>query len=110
MTLGVSLDGVKFNVRGEGWKEAKVGCVFTFAPTGQMRPTQDGAPVEVVQASAMSYVFQFGPPEPFGRWVWAQADRRGWLAARQSVVLGDGAAWLWNLAALHFGGATQIVD
>ena len=26
------------------------------------------------------------------------------------VVLGDGAPWIWNLAELHFPGATKIVD
>jgi len=25
-------------------------------------------------------------------------------------VLGDGATWIWNLATLHFSGATHIVD
>jgi hypothetical protein len=24
--------------------------------------------------------------------------------------MGDGAEWIWNLAALHFPGATEIVD
>jgi hypothetical protein len=108
--LGVSMDGVKFNVRGEGWKEVKVGCIFHYAPTGEMRHTHEGAPVEVVQASDISYVFHFGPPEPFGQLLWAQADQRGWLAARQTVVLGDGAYWIWNQAELHFNGATPIVD
>jgi hypothetical protein len=30
--------------------------------------------------------------------------------AREVVVVGDGAHWIWNLAELHFPGATQIVD
>jgi transposase len=31
-------------------------------------------------------------------------------AASEVVVVGDGAHWIWNLAALHFPDATQIVD
>jgi hypothetical protein len=108
--LGVSLDGAKFLVRGEGWKEAKIGCVFGFAPSGVWRQRTDDEPVEVVQAKAISYVFHLGPPEPFGQRVWAEADRRGWLAARQTAALGDGAAWIWHLADFHFLGATPIVD
>ena len=108
--LGVSMDGAKFNVRGEGWKEAKVGCIFNFAASGVWRERVAGELVEVVQASNISYVFHFGPPEPFGRLVWANADQRGWLAARQTAVLGDGAPWIWNLAAFHFDAATHIVD
>lgn len=30
--------------------------------------------------------------------------------ARQVVVVGDGALWMWGLAAEHFAGAVQIVD
>jgi hypothetical protein len=108
--LGVSVDGAKFHVRGEGWKEAKVGCIFRFTPSGVWRPRDDGQPIEVVQASAISYVFHLGPPEPFGQQLWAEAEGRGWLAARQTAALGDGAAWIWHLADLHFPGATPIVD
>jgi transposase len=40
----------------------------------------------------------------------AEAYRRGAENARQLTILGDGAAWIWNLAAQHFPAATQIVD
>src|SRR5208337_2312501 len=36
--------------------------------------------------------------------------RRGWSRAQQQVVMGDGAEWIWNLAAEHFPEALQIVD
>ena len=34
----------------------------------------------------------------------------GWERAPDSQVLGDGAVWLWNQAALHFGESHQLVD
>ena len=40
----------------------------------------------------------------------AEARRRGSEQTRQLVVLGDGAAWIWNLAGELFPQATQIVD
>jgi len=39
-----------------------------------------------------------------------EAWKRGWSRAENKVVMGDGAEWIWNLAAQHFPGAVQIVD
>jgi hypothetical protein len=41
--------------------------------------------------------------------LYAEAMRRGG-AKREQVVIGDGAAWLWSLAELHFPEATCILD
>ena len=49
-------------------------------------------------------------PAPFTRRVLREAARRGFDAAERRVVLGDGAAWIWNIADEHFPGAVQIVD
>jgi len=46
----------------------------------------------------------------FGRRIWSEAWRRGWSRARKKVILGDGAAWIWNLAHEYFPGAIEIVD
>lgn len=35
---------------------------------------------------------------------------RGLAVLRKVVVLGDGARWIWNLAADHFGECSEIVD
>jgi hypothetical protein len=48
--------------------------------------------------------------EEFGRRLYVEAWKRGWSRAKKKVVLGDGAEWIWNLAADHFPGAVQIVD
>jgi hypothetical protein len=34
----------------------------------------------------------------------------GWNRAKRQVVIGDGAAWIWNIANEHFPTAVQIVD
>ncbi len=39
-----------------------------------------------------------------------EARRRGFLRARRSVVLGDGAPWIWKLSAELFPGAIEILD
>ena len=52
----------------------------------------------------------FAPAAQFGTLMAAEARRRGAEHIRQLVILGDGAAWIWNLAGQHFPAATQIVD
>jgi hypothetical protein len=49
-------------------------------------------------------------PSAFGGRVDREAHRRGFDAARRRVVIGDGAPWIWNLAAEQFPGAIEIVD
>ena len=46
----------------------------------------------------------------FARRVRREAERRGFPDAAKRVVLGDGAAWIWNLSSEQFPGAIQIVD
>ena len=58
----------------------------------------------------MHYPVSLGPPEPFGRQLWALAQQRGWLSAHTTAVVGDGAAWIWNLAERHFPTSTHIID
>lgn len=46
----------------------------------------------------------------FARRVEREASRRRFDLASRRVVLGDGAAWIWNIADTLFPGAIQIVD
>jgi hypothetical protein len=47
---------------------------------------------------------------PFAQRVWREAARRRFCQASRTVVLGDGALWIWNIADDQFPGTTQIVD
>src|SRR5580704_6016063 len=46
----------------------------------------------------------------FAQRVWRETQRRRFTQAARTVVLGDGALWIWNIADDQFPGATQIVD
>jgi hypothetical protein len=84
-------------------REVKLACLFTQTTVdGDGRPVRDPA--------SFSYLTTFAPAEQFGVLMAAEARRRGAEHIRQLTVLGDGAAWIWNLAAAHFPEATQIVD
>jgi hypothetical protein len=84
-------------------REVKLCCVFT-----QTSLDEEGRPVRDPHSS--SYLATFAPAAEFGILMAAEARRRGASHVRQLAALGDGAAWIWNLAAQHFPEATQIVD
>jgi hypothetical protein len=84
-------------------REVKLGCVFT-----QTRWDQQGYPIR--DTDSTTYTGAIETAEEFGRRLYAEASKRGWSRARLRVVMGDGAEWIWNLAALHFPGAVLIVD
>jgi hypothetical protein len=107
--MGVAMDAGKINIRGEGWCDFKVGTVFDSVQRIECDPlTQE----KVAQAHTVqnSYVAVLGGPIPFGQLVWAEAVRREFSEAVDSLVVGDGAPWIWNLASEHFSSSRQVVD
>jgi len=120
--LYIELDGVLARLRrgsvpmeeqerkrkGDVYREVKVGAVFE-ASRGPER-SQLAPGVFVDQAEQKHYVARRGKAEDFGKLLYALAVRHGLQQAHQLVVLGDGAAWIWRLAAEHFPTAVPIVD
>jgi hypothetical protein len=106
---GVALDGAMIFVRQEGWKELKAGCVFEIALQPEiMKDT--GETEWYAHAVNTSYLGVLGGPERFGKHLWAEALRRRVPEAHDTLVCGDGAPWIWNLALEHFGDSRQVVD
>ncbi len=107
--MGIAMDGGMMHVRGEGWKELKVGTVFDIVQRTELDPVTQ-VPALTAQAVQNSYVAVLGGPETFGAVLWAEAVRREFSAAGETIVLGDGAPWIWNLTSEHFGTSRQVVD
>ena len=84
-------------------REAKLGCVFT-----QTTWDKEGYPIR--DPDSTTYTGAIETAEEFGKRIYLEAWKRGWSRALKQVVMGDGAEWIWNLAAEHFPGAIQIVD
>ncbi len=84
-------------------REVKLGCIFT-----QTKTDEEGLPVRDYQST--TYVGSFNSAEAFGALIRAEAFRRGLGRAQRVVFLGDGAAWIWELARVNFPGAIQILD
>jgi hypothetical protein len=84
-------------------REVKLAVFFA-----QDRLDDDGYPVRDRDSS--SYIATFEPAAVFAGLVKAEGIRRGADHVRQFTILGDGAAWIWNIASSKFPEATQIVD
>jgi uncharacterized protein UPF0236 len=84
-------------------REVKLGCVFT-----QTKWDHKGYPIR--DPDSTTYTGAIETAEQFGKRIYLEAWNRGWSRAEQKIVMGDGAEWIWNLAAQHFPGAVGIVD
>jgi len=96
----VAIDGGMIFVDGR-WQEVKLGCVFEAAARveDEKRPALTERQVVAVR----------GTPDVLAARLWPRAASAG-LADRLTVVLGDGAPWIWNLAAELFPQRVEILD
>lgn len=106
---GASMDGAFVYILGEEWKEVKIGCIFEYE-SQQKYCQKTKEMIDVAQASQVSYVAHLGGPEPLGKLLSAEADRRDYDRAQERVTLGDGARWIWRISGEHFPTAQEIVD
>ncbi len=96
--------------KGDVYREMKVGAVF-LAERGPER--SELAPevwVDTPKAGSLHYVARRTAKGGFGPLLYVLAVQPGLSRAKQLVVLGDGAPWIWKLVAEHFPGAVQMVD
>ncbi len=84
-------------------REVKLGAVFT-----QSQTDADGQPLR--DYASTTYVGSFEPAADFGLRLRREALRRGLGRALKIVFLGDGAAWVWELARVNFPLAILILD
>lgn len=107
--LMVETDGVMVRYR-DGWHEVKLGLVAGHQDGEMLTPSYIAARMsaeefgprllaEVARRGALEVVAWEGP-----------ITQRGLAVLRKVIVLGDGAVWIWNLAAEHFGERIEIVD
>lgn len=106
---GVTMDGGMVNLRGEGWRELKVGAVFELEQHLERDP-QTQQLMEYAHAANRCYTAAFGGKAPFAAALWALAVEAEVPTAKDSCVCADGAAWIWNLADEYFPLSRQIVD
>ena len=84
-------------------REVKLGCVFT-----QTSPDAEGKPQR--DHNSTTYVGTLQCSEDFGTLLRREAFARGFACAQKTVYLGDGAAWVWEVARINFPQAICILD
>jgi hypothetical protein len=95
----------------DGWRDVKVGLFRKREPgaaaaagPGEWDRRELPAPTARVTVAAVEDAARFGPR------VRAEACRLGVTTAAAVAVLGDGAEWIWNLAAEHLPQADGVLD
>lgn len=122
--LYIELDGVFARLRrgsvpmeeheqqheGDVYREIKAGAVFQAKPGRERSELVEGVFIDEPVEASLRYTAQRTALGDFGRHLYALAVEQDLSQAKQVVVLGDGAPWLWRLAEEHFPKAVQIVD
>jgi len=122
--LYIELDGVLARMRrgsvpmeqeerhrkGDLYREIKAGAVFRAERGPKRSELVPGVYVDTPEPDSMRYVARRTAKGGFAWLLYQLAVECGLEQAKQVVVLGDGAPWIWNLAAEHFPQAVQIVD
>ncbi len=122
--LYIELDGVLARMRrgsvpmeqeerhrkGDLYREIKAGAVFRAERGPKRSELVPGVYVDTPEPDSMRYVARRTAKGGFAWLLYQLALECGLAQAKQVVVLGDGAPWIWNLAAEHFPQAVQIVD
>ena len=106
--LYIMVDGLQVNTRvedenGSTWKEMKLGLVFCDKDV-----IKKGKDSHII--TKKEYVSYFGGVNEFKKLLFAAAARAGYGKIAELVVVGDGAAWIWNMCEELFPDAVQILD
>jgi hypothetical protein len=106
---GVSLDGGMIQIRGEGYKEFKMGTIFDVEQRWERDPKTREL-VQVPHGVHMAYTAVLGSPQEFAPALWKLAVEHDVPHADESSVTADGAEWIWNVTTDLFPDSMQIVD
>ncbi len=106
----VSMEKEELQRKGDVYREIKVGAVFRAERGPKRSELAPGVYVDTPAQDSVRYVARRTAKGGFDWLLYQLAVHCGLEQAEQVVVVGDGAPWIWNLAAEHFPGAVQIVD
>ena len=106
--LYIFTDGSQLNTRNEDnkgstWKEMKLGLVFKDTDV-----IKRGDENHIV--TKKEYVSYLGSVSEFKKFLFAAAARAGYGKIKETVIVGDGAQWIWNMVKEVFPDAVEILD
>ena len=104
----IQIDAGKVNTD-TGWRDVKV-VSFAVRPPGPPSTPEDYEQRDLPRPSVRRVSAAIEPAEDFGRRCLTEARRLGLADTTDLTALGDGAEWIWNLAAGRFPKASQNLD
>jgi hypothetical protein len=103
LRVEVAMDGVMAHIDGR-WQEAKVATILMRRLEAQAEEPTLGA------IRARRYVGVLGSAEDLAVRITQVIREAGWEHLPIGEILGDGAPWIWTVAATHFPGVRQTLD
>lgn len=103
LRVEIAMDGVMAHIDGR-WQEAKVGTILVRQLEAQPEEPTLGAVL------ARRYVGILGAAEDLAVRITQVMREAGWERIPVGEILGDGAPWIWTVAAAHFPGVRQTLD
>ncbi len=104
-----SMDATKVHIHGDEkdpWRDLKIGAWFEARGRPPTKPEGEWR----IQAENISYYADICEAKEFGTLFWGSGVQQNANLARELVILGDGAEWIWNLVKENFPKAVQIID
>jgi hypothetical protein len=106
----VSMEKHEQERKGDVYRETRVGATFLAERGNERSELAPGVWIDTPKEGSQQYVARRTALGGFDKLLYSLACQSGLWRAEQVVVIGDGAHWIWDLAAEHFPGAVQIVD
>ncbi len=106
----VEMEASEKKRKGDVYRELKVGAIFEAERGRERSELVPDVWVDTPKENSMRYVARRTAKGDFDQLLYGLARQAGLEQAKQVVVLGDGAPWIWKLACEHFPGSVQIVD
>ena len=106
-----AIDGGRVQTRApkgeeQPWRELKIGAWFQAKGQPPQQPNGEWR----IRAENITYYADIDHADDFGKLLWATGVQQNAQLARELIILGDGARWIWDLVSFHFPDAVQIVD
>jgi hypothetical protein len=104
-----SMDATKIHIHGDEkdpWRDLKIGAWFEARGRPPTKPDGEWR----IQAENITYYADICEAKEFSTLFWGTGVQQNANWARELVILGDGAEWIWNLVKENFPTAVQIID
>jgi len=106
----VEMEASEKTRKGDVYRELKVGTIFEAERGRQRSELAPEVWIDTPKQASQRSVARRTAKGDFDQLLYGLACQSGLSQAKQVVILGDGAPWIWKLASEHFPDAVQIVD